>query len=87
MAFYRLGLMVIQRNVRKYLQLRNWLWFKMYSKVKPLLSLAKADEEMKLKEGEMKELQEKMENLEKANKEYEEKVCIPERFNESISFT
>ena len=66
--------MVIQRNVRKYLQLRNWLWFKMYSKVKPLLSLAKADEEMKQKEEEAKAMMEKFESIEKANKEFEEKV-------------
>ena len=46
----------------------------MYSKVKPLLSLAKADEEMKQKEEEAKQLQEKFENMEKANKEFEEKV-------------
>jgi myosin heavy chain 6/7 len=70
----RLGLMVIQRNVRKYLQLRNWLWFKLYSKVKPLLSMARAEDDMKAKEAEMKEFQEKFEKMEKDNKELGEKV-------------
>ena len=51
---YRIGLAVIQRNVRKFLFLRNWSWWKLYIKVQPLLSIARAEDEMKEKEEELK---------------------------------
>lgn len=46
-CLFRIGIAVIQRNVRKYLFLRNWAWWKLYTKVKPLLNIARADEEMR----------------------------------------
>nr|3I5F_A Chain A, Myosin heavy chain isoform A [Doryteuthis pealeii]3I5G_A Chain A, Myosin heavy chain isoform A [Doryteuthis pealeii]3I5H_A Chain A, Myosin heavy chain isoform A [Doryteuthis pealeii]3I5I_A Chain A, Myosin heavy chain isoform A [Doryteuthis pealeii] len=33
----RIGLTLIQRNVRKWLVLRNWEWWRLFNKVKPLL--------------------------------------------------
>lgn len=36
---FRIGIAVIQRNVRKYLFLRNWSWWKLYTKVTLFLSL------------------------------------------------
>lgn len=33
--FCRLGLKVIQRNTRKFLELRFWGWWKLYNKVRP----------------------------------------------------
>lgn len=51
---FRVGLAVIQRNVRKFLMLRNWPWWKLYIKVQPLLSIARAEDEMKEKEEELK---------------------------------
>ena len=39
----RLALSVLQRNVKKYLSLRNWAWWKLYTKVKPLLSVARQE--------------------------------------------
>jgi myosin heavy subunit len=35
----RIALSVLQRNIKKYLSLRNWPWWKLYTKVKPLLSV------------------------------------------------
>merc|ERR1712142_429724 len=54
----RVGLAVIQRNVRKFLMLRNWSWWKLYIKVQPLLSIARAEDEMKEKEEELKKAME-----------------------------
>ncbi len=34
----RLALSVLQRNIKKYLSLRNWPWWKLYAKIKPLLN-------------------------------------------------
>jgi myosin heavy subunit len=39
--------------VRKYLFLKNWAWWKLYTKVKPLLNVARTEEEMKQKEEEV----------------------------------
>ena len=47
-----MALSIIQRNIRKWLGLKNWLWWKLYTRVKPLLSMARAEDEMKKKEEE-----------------------------------
>ncbi|KAK7113251.1 hypothetical protein V1264_012571 [Littorina saxatilis] len=68
----RIGLSVIQRNVRKWLALRNWLWWKMYCKVKPLLNVARAEDDMKKKEEELEKTKVELEKTEKMRKELEE---------------
>ncbi|CAF1238599.1 unnamed protein product [Rotaria sordida] len=68
----RLALGVLQRNCRKYLSLRNWPWWKLYTKVKPLLSVARQEEEMKKLEDEYKALKEAFEKEEKLRKDTEE---------------
>ena len=68
----RLALSVLQRNCRKYLSLRNWPWWKLYTKVKPLLSVARQEDEMKKLEEEFKALKEALEKEEKLRKETEE---------------
>ena len=68
----RLALTVLQRNLRKYLSLRNWPWWKLYTKVKPLLSVARQEEDMKKLEEEMKTLKEALEKEEKLRKEMED---------------
>lgn len=47
-VFYRLALQVVQRNLRKYLKLRTWPWWKLWVKVKPLLNVTNVEEEMKV---------------------------------------
>jgi myosin heavy chain 6/7 len=68
----RLALSVLQRNCRKYLSLRNWPWWKLYTKVKPLLSVARQEDEMKKLEEEFKALKEALEKEEKLRKEMED---------------
>ncbi|XP_075725779.1 myosin heavy chain, muscle-like isoform X7 [Rhipicephalus microplus] len=67
----RVALLVIQRNLRKFLQLRNWLWWKLYSKVKPLLSVARVEDELKELEEKLKKTQEALEKEEKLRKDLE----------------
>ncbi|XP_049524323.1 myosin heavy chain, muscle-like isoform X23 [Dermacentor silvarum] len=67
----RVALLVIQRNLRKFLQLRNWLWWKLYSKVKPLLSVARVEDELKALEEKLKKTQEALDKEEKLRKELE----------------
>lgn len=69
----RMALLVIQRNLRKFLTLRNWLWWKLYSKVKPLLSMAKVEDEMKELEEKLKKTSEDLEKESKLRKELEDR--------------
>lgn len=68
----RLALSVLQRNIKKYLSLRNWPWWKLYTKVKPLLSVARQEDELKAKEEEFAKIKEALEKEEKLRKELEE---------------
>ncbi|CAF0931345.1 unnamed protein product, partial [Brachionus calyciflorus] len=68
----RMALSVLQRNIKAYLSLRNWPWWKLYTKVKPLLSVARQEEELKAREEEFAKLKESFEKEEKLRKELEE---------------
>ena len=46
---------VIQRNGLSYLKLRNWQWWRLFTKVKPLLQVTKADEEVRAKETQLQQ--------------------------------
>uniref|UniRef100_A0A674B8L4 Myosin-11-like n=1 Tax=Salmo trutta TaxID=8032 RepID=A0A674B8L4_SALTR len=45
---------VIQRNCAVYLVLKNWQWWRLFTKVKPLLQVTRQEEEMGQKEEELK---------------------------------
>ncbi|VEL26965.1 unnamed protein product, partial [Protopolystoma xenopodis] len=66
------ALTLIQRNIRKYLLLRNWPWWRLYTKVKPMLNVARQEEEMKKAAEELARVKEEFEKLEKLKKELEE---------------
>ncbi|XP_042247521.1 myosin-16-like [Thunnus maccoyii] len=70
----RIALMAIQRNVRKFLQLRFWGWWKLYTKVKPLLMVARQEEIFKAKEEELRMAVEKVKELEGKIKDMEGKM-------------
>ncbi|XP_050929630.1 myosin-16 [Lates calcarifer] len=70
----RIALMAIQRNVRKFLQLRFWGWWKLYTKVKPLLMVARQEEIFKAKEEELRVAVEKVKELEGKLKDLEGKM-------------
>jgi len=42
----RIALQVVQRNLRKFLQLRTWPWYKLWQKVKPLLNVTRIEDEI-----------------------------------------
>ncbi|KAM4535463.1 uncharacterized protein V3H82_025223 [Fundulus diaphanus] len=49
---------VIQRNCACYLKLKNWQWWRLFTKVKPLLQVTRQEEEMGQKEEELKAVRE-----------------------------
>uniref|UniRef100_A0A8C4NX15 Myosin-9 n=1 Tax=Dicentrarchus labrax TaxID=13489 RepID=A0A8C4NX15_DICLA len=64
---------VIQRNCAAYLKLRNWQWWRLFTKVKPLLQVTRQEEEMLAKEDELVKVKERQMQAEEELKEYESK--------------
>jgi myosin heavy subunit len=63
---------VIQRNFRKYVQLRNWGWFIIIQKTKPLIGQVNIEEELRLLEEKAKEAYGAYEEALNVTKELEE---------------
>ncbi|KAF9006216.1 hypothetical protein BDZ89DRAFT_1233657 [Hymenopellis radicata] len=61
----------IQRNARIYGELRDWAWWKLYPKIRPLLAAARNDDELRQKEMELALIRERSERekIEKQNLE------------------
>lgn len=45
-----LAVQCIQRNVTKFKTLEQWSWWRLYTKLKPLLNVHRTEEELQLKE-------------------------------------
>ena len=63
---------MIQRNIRKWLAMRNWQWWKLYTRVKPLLSIARQEDEMRKQAEEYEKCKEELDRVLKLQKELEE---------------
>ncbi|XP_036407940.1 myosin-9-like isoform X1 [Megalops cyprinoides] len=64
---------VIQRNCAAYLKLRNWQWWRLFTKVKPLLQVSRQEEEMQAKDEELMKVKEKQQYAEQQLQEMEAK--------------
>uniref|UniRef100_A0A8C4YIF2 Myosin heavy chain 11 n=1 Tax=Gopherus evgoodei TaxID=1825980 RepID=A0A8C4YIF2_9SAUR len=62
---------VIQRNCSAYLKLRNWQWWRLFTKVKPLLQVTRQEEEMQAKDEELQRTKERQQKAESELKELE----------------
>ncbi|KAF9966262.1 hypothetical protein BGZ70_002847 [Mortierella alpina] len=77
---------IIQRNARVYVQLREWSWWKMYVRIKPLLNVTRVAEELRENQEKVRILAEKQQQetqarlkLEEASRAYEaEKARLEE---------
>ena len=77
--FFRVALDRVQRNIRAWLALRNWSWWRMYTRVKPLLSIARQEDEMRQAAEELEKTKEEMEKLTDIKKQLEERNAMMER--------
>ncbi|GAA6072966.1 myosin-9-like, partial [Tachysurus ichikawai] len=64
---------VIQRNCAAYLKLRNWQWWRLFTKVKPLLQVTSREGEMQAKEEELEKVKEKQQQFELQLRDHEVK--------------
>ncbi|XP_073667748.1 uncharacterized protein myh14 isoform X5 [Paramisgurnus dabryanus] len=58
------ALRVMQRNCAAYLKLRNWQWWRLFTKVKPLLQVTRQDEEIQAREAQLQKAKENLSKLE-----------------------
>ncbi|OAD58271.1 Unconventional myosin-XVIIIa [Eufriesea mexicana] len=59
-----LAVRCIQRNVRKWMSVREWPWWRLYVKVAPLLNVHRTEDQLKAKTEELEILRTKVERLE-----------------------
>ncbi|CAL8270831.1 unnamed protein product [Lota lota] len=64
---------VIQRNCAAYLKLRNWQWWRLFTKVKPLLQVSRQEEEMLAKDEQLHKVKERQVYAEQQLQEMESK--------------
>lgn len=79
-AFYRRtqqqsAIRVIQRNCAAYLKLRNWSWWRLFTKVKPLLVVTGQEEKIATVEQEMNKVRESYERQKQETEEIERKYA------------
>ncbi|CAH1795103.1 unnamed protein product, partial [Owenia fusiformis] len=73
---------IIQRNCSSYLKLRNWQWWRLFTKVKPVLSVTKQEEKVAIKEEELRKV---TDQLEKQSNDYQELIRKQEQMMEEKS--
>ncbi|XP_049903778.1 myosin-10 isoform X2 [Epinephelus moara] len=64
---------VMQRNCAAYLKLRNWQWWRLFTKVKPLLQVTRQDEEIQVREAELQKAKDNLTRVEQDFKELDRK--------------
>uniref|UniRef100_A0A8C9V012 Myosin heavy chain 10 n=1 Tax=Scleropages formosus TaxID=113540 RepID=A0A8C9V012_SCLFO len=67
------ALKVLQRNCAAYLKLRHWQWWRLFTKVKPLLQVTRQEEELQAKDEELSKVKEKQTKVESELAEMERK--------------
>ncbi|XP_030848216.1 unconventional myosin-XVIIIa isoform X3 [Strongylocentrotus purpuratus] len=60
----KLAITCIQRNIRKFLAVKNWPWWRLVTKVLPLLDVHRTEEELKMKDLELEQLRSKVAKME-----------------------
>ncbi|ULT80562.1 hypothetical protein L3Y34_010855 [Caenorhabditis briggsae] len=65
---------IIQRNGLAYLKLRNWQWWRLFTKVKPLLQVTRTDDEIRAKDDELRATKERLLKMEHDFRENEKKL-------------
>lgn len=65
---------IIQRNCAAYLKLKNWTWWRLYTKVKPLLPVADTSQRIMEKDEELRQVKEKLDKSELEVKDLDKKL-------------
>jgi myosin protein heavy chain len=77
---------IIQRNCSAYLKLRHWPWWRLFTKVKPLLQVTNTEEQMKAKETELKAVNDKLRSRRWSMKSLRRYTRVSQRKKQLSSF-
>merc|ERR1719192_2832343 len=69
-----LAIRCIQKNVRKFMGVRGWGWWRLLIKVTPLLNVHRTEEQLRAREDEVEQLKAKLEKAEKERNDFKEIV-------------
>jgi len=69
-----LAIRCIQKNVKKFMGVRGWPWWRLLIKVTPLLNVHRTEEQLKAKEDEVEQLKARLEKAERERNEFKEAV-------------
>jgi len=83
----RLALCVVQRNLRKYLKLRTWPWYRLWQKVKPLLHVTRVEDEIAKLEERATKAMEQLEKVSSARKALDSQHANLAREKEDLTAT
>ncbi|XP_064079387.1 myosin heavy chain, muscle-like [Macrobrachium nipponense] len=67
----RIALTIVQRNLRKHLEMRNWAWHRLWQRVRPLLNVTRVEDEIRALEAKATKAQENYEREIKQRMELE----------------
>lgn len=82
----RVALIVVQRNLRKFLKMRTWKWFNLWQRVKPLLNVTRIEDEIKALEEKAAKALEELEKETKLRKQLEaDKAALQEEKNNLLT--
>merc|ERR1711962_229824 len=73
----RVALVVVQRNIRKYMSMKSWVWFYLWSRVKPIINKPRIEDEIR-------EIKERSDASVAACKEAEEKAEMLEAQHQKL---
>eukprot|EP00800_Vazella_pourtalesii_P011055 TRINITY_DN266_c0_g1_i10.p1 TRINITY_DN266_c0_g1~~TRINITY_DN266_c0_g1_i10.p1 ORF type:complete len:1836 (+),score=613.33 TRINITY_DN266_c0_g1_i10:92-5599(+) len=65
MQSQKLALVVLQKNCKNHLILRNWAWWRLFTKVKPILKVSRTEEDLKKRDDEIARLSDRAKLLER----------------------
>ncbi|VDK74209.1 unnamed protein product [Litomosoides sigmodontis] len=72
---WKAAALLLQRNIRVWCMLRDWNWFKLYGRVKPLIKGSEKDKELEVLQKKVRELEENCDCEKKLRMEKESEVA------------
>eukprot|EP00090_Calanus_glacialis_P009359 TRINITY_DN17730_c0_g1_i1.p1 TRINITY_DN17730_c0_g1~~TRINITY_DN17730_c0_g1_i1.p1 ORF type:complete len:2011 (+),score=520.24 TRINITY_DN17730_c0_g1_i1:123-6155(+) len=69
-----LAIRCIQKNVKKFMGVRGWPWWRLLIKVTPLLNVHRTEEQLRAREDEVEQLKARLEKAERERNEFKEAV-------------
>ncbi|KAI6658599.1 Myosin heavy chain, striated muscle-like [Oopsacas minuta] len=84
MQSQKLAVIVLQKNCKTHLILRNWAWWRLFTKVKPILKVSRTEEDLKKRDDQISNLRDRLKTLEAEMGELQERNISSMESNQDI---